>query len=137
MMIQLEKEEYDLNTLFSFETLKIILLKLANSQIKLTEEIKQIKKSNLNRDKIIQKIGTSIGEEVDIQEQQLETNIDLDYNENSQYKDNTNKSKEKENQIDKEEQNNINIDLPKKVDNMVNNIEVNSENIPKEIKQFK
>ena len=133
MMIQLEKEEYDLNTLFSFETLKIILLKLANSQIKLTEEIKQIKKSNLNRDKIIQKIGTSIGEEVDIQEQQLETNIDLDYNENSQYKDNTNKSKEKENQIDKEEQNNINIDLPKKVDNMVNNIEVNSENIPKEI----
>ena len=133
MMIQLEKEEYDLNTLFSFETLKIILFKLANSQIKLTEEIKQIKKSNINRDKIIQKIGTSIGEEVDIQEQQLETNIDLDYNENSQYKENTNKSMEKENQFDKEEQNNINIDLPKKVDNIVNNIEVNSENIPKEI----
>ena len=133
MMIQLEKEEYDLNILFSFETLKIILFKLANSQIKLTEEIKQIKKSNLNRDKIIQKIGTSIGEDVDIQDQQLETNIDLDYNENSQYKENTNKSKEKENRIDKEEQNNINIDLPKKVDNIVNNIEVNSENIPKEI----
>ena len=133
MMIQLEKEEYDLNILFSFETLKIILFKLANSQIKLTEEIKQIKKSNLNRDKIIQKIGTSIGEDVDIQDQQLETNIDLDYNENSQYKENTNKSKEKENLIDKEEQNNINIDLTKKVDNIVNNIEVNSENIPKEI----
>ena len=42
-MLKLEQTEYDLNTLFSFDVLKEILLKLAKSQIKLENEIANIK----------------------------------------------------------------------------------------------
>ena len=135
MILNLDKEEFDLNTLFSFETLKIILLKLAKSQIKLTEEINEIKKTNLNRDKIIQKIGTSIGEDLGIQED--ETNNDFDneiyQRKDIEYKNDNLEEKEKEKQIDKEGENITNINSPKKQDSLVNNIENNSQNISKEI----
>ena len=135
MKLNLDKEEFDLNTLFSFETLKIILLKLAKSQIKLTEEINEIKKTNLNRDKIIQKIGTSIGEDFGIQED--ETNNDFDNEiyqiKDIEYKNDNLEEKEKEKQIDKEGENITNINSPKKLDSLVNNIENNSQNISKEI----
>ena len=135
MKLNLDKEEFDLNTLFSFETLKIILLKLAKSQIKLTEEINEIKKTNLNRDKIIQKIGTSIGEDFGIQED--ETNNDFDNEiyqiKDIEYKNDNLEEKEKEKQIDKEGENITNINSPKKPDSLVNNIENNSQNISKEI----
>ncbi len=135
MILNLDKEEFDLNTLFSFETLKIILLKLAKSQIKLTEEINEIKKTNLNRDKIIQKIGTSIGEDFGIQED--ETNNDFDNEiyqiKDIEYKNDNLEEKEKEKQIDKEGENITNINSPKKPDSLVNNIENNSQNISKEI----
>ena len=135
MKLNLDKEEFDLNTLFSFETLKIILLKLAKSQIKLTEEINEIKKTNLNRDKIIQKIGTSIGEDLGIQDD--ETNNDFDNEiyqiKDIEYKNDNLEEKEKEKQIDKEGENITNINSPKKPDSLVNNIENNSQNISKEI----
>ena len=51
-MLNLGKTEYDLNTLFSFEILKEILLKLAKSQINLEEEIKKIKNTTSKHDKI-------------------------------------------------------------------------------------
>ena len=47
-MLTLEKTEYDLNTLFSFDVLKEILLKLARSQVKLEDEINEIKKTIKN-----------------------------------------------------------------------------------------
>ena len=49
-MLNLSTKEYDLNTLFSFESLKEILLELAKSQINLENEIKNIKEDNKNRD---------------------------------------------------------------------------------------
>ena len=53
MMLNLDKKEYDLNTVFNYDILKEILLKLAKSQIKLEEEIKSIKNFNTNRDRAI------------------------------------------------------------------------------------
>ena len=44
-MLNLDKKEYDLNTLFSFEVLKEILLKLARSQDKIENDIKNIKQN--------------------------------------------------------------------------------------------
>ena len=41
-MLNLDDKEYDLNTLFSFEVLKEILLKLARNQINLEEKIQNI-----------------------------------------------------------------------------------------------
>ena len=49
-MLTLEKTEYDLNTLFSFDVLKEILLKLAKSQIRLENEINDIKNTLKNRE---------------------------------------------------------------------------------------
>ena len=49
-MLKLEQTEYDLNTLFSFDVLKEILFKLAKSQIKLENEINNIKNTLKNRE---------------------------------------------------------------------------------------
>ena len=47
-MINFSTKEYDLNTLFSFETLKEVLLELAKSQINIEQEIKNLKEENKN-----------------------------------------------------------------------------------------
>ncbi len=54
-MLVLESQEFDLNTLFSFsfDSLKQILLKLAKSQSKLEEEMKNMKQNISIRDDII------------------------------------------------------------------------------------
>ena len=52
-MLILEKEEFDLNFLFSFDSLKRILLKLAKSQNNLENEIKSMQQNISKRDKII------------------------------------------------------------------------------------
>ena len=49
-MLVLETEKFDLNTLFSFETLKQILIKLAKSQNMLEKEMKTVKQNIFNRD---------------------------------------------------------------------------------------
>ena len=41
-MLNLDDKEYDLNTLFSFEVLKEILLKLARNQVNLEEKVQNI-----------------------------------------------------------------------------------------------
>ena len=49
-MLVLESEKFDLNALFSFETLKHILIKLAKSQNMLEKEMKTIHQNIFNRD---------------------------------------------------------------------------------------
>ena len=53
-MLKLENSEYDLNTLFSFDVLKEILLKLAKSQIKLENEINDLKNKVENKENELQ-----------------------------------------------------------------------------------
>ena len=53
-MLKLEQTVYDLNLLFSFDTLKEILLKLAKSQIRLENEINEIKETIKNREENIE-----------------------------------------------------------------------------------
>ena len=79
-MLKLDKIQYDLKALFSFEMLKEILLKLAKSQIKIEEEIKNIKNNNLNRDKIFLKIEKIIGKDLNIPSQPENIN-DVEENE--------------------------------------------------------
>ena len=67
-MLVLEKKEYDLNTLFNFDTLKEILLKLAKSHIKLNEDIKAIQNDMSKRDKILIKINEKISKISDKEE---------------------------------------------------------------------
>ena len=55
-MLNLENKEYDLNTLFSFEVLKEILLKLAKAQSNNDAQIKNIINSNIKRDKLISQL---------------------------------------------------------------------------------
>ena len=59
-MLHLKNKEYDLNTLFSFEVLKEILLKLARSQDKLEGDINIIKKNISKRDQILFKLEKAV-----------------------------------------------------------------------------
>ena len=52
-MLHLSEKEFNLNTLFCFESLKEILLELAKSQIKLENDIKNIYDENKKRDNTI------------------------------------------------------------------------------------
>ena len=52
-MLHLSEKEYNLNTLFCFESLKEILLELVKSQIKLENDIKNIYDENKKRDSTI------------------------------------------------------------------------------------
>ena len=112
-MLHLEKTEYDLNTLFSFEVLKEILLKLAKSQIKLEEDMNNIKNSNIKHDKIFLKIEQSIGEDLGISDvEENENNNESELNENNENddndlndnKNNSEEEKEKEKELIKEEE---------------------------------
>ena len=59
-MLHLKNKEYDLNTLFSFEVLKEILLKLARSQDKLEGDINIIKQNISKRDQILFKLEKAV-----------------------------------------------------------------------------
>ena len=50
-MLNLDDKEYDLNTLFSFEVLKEILLKLARNQVNLEEKVQNIINIYQNQEK--------------------------------------------------------------------------------------
>ena len=67
-MLILEKEEFDLNFLFSFDSLKRILLKLAKSQNKLENEMKSMKQNISKRDKIIFNIRQKVFNNENIEE---------------------------------------------------------------------
>ena len=157
-MLKLEKTEYDLNTLFSFDVLKEILLKLAKSQIKLESEINEIKEKLENKEDELQ----SVEEEENyfnnnITNQNINNNIynannqennkedNSDINENNVNKEqNMNQNKQndekesKENKDNKENKvlnnnENINIDQNKKIDNVIEDKNEEKEN--HEIKQ--
>ena len=51
-MLVLESQKFDLNALFSFDSLKLILIKLAKSQKALEDEIKTLQKNIYQNDKI-------------------------------------------------------------------------------------
>ena len=67
-MLILEKEEFDLNFLFSFDSLKRILLKLAKSQNKLENEMKSMQQNISKRDKIIFNIRKKVFNNENIEE---------------------------------------------------------------------
>ena len=52
-MLHLPTKDYDLNTLFCFESLKEILIELAKTQIKMENELQNIQEGNKERDKTI------------------------------------------------------------------------------------
>ena len=113
-MLTLEKTEYDLNTLFSFDVLKEILLKLARSQVKLEDEINEIKKTIKNN-----KDDFGFDNDIDnFNEQKYEEHENIENNNlNEDNKDNKMES-------------NINIELKevKEQNNEMSNIEDNKEN---------
>ena len=90
-MLNLDNKEYDLNTLFSFEVLKEILLKLARSQDKIENDINNMKQNISKKDKIILKLQKAVFNQSDGNEEDDED----DFN-NNEIDDNENKIKEKE-----------------------------------------
>ena len=118
-MLNLSTKEYDLNTLFSFESLKEILLELAKSQIKLENDIKNIQEENKNRDITISNVQQMINNykkqdsfnEFNIEEHENDNNNDKDNNfTNIEYdfkdKENDEEKKDNENENKKIEENN-------------------------------
>ena len=101
-MLNLDNKEYDLNTLFSFEVLKEILLKLARSQDKIENDINNMKQNISKKDKIILKLQKAVFNQSDGNEEDDED----DFN-NNEIDDNENKIKEKE--YENKEQKEINL----------------------------
>ena len=120
-MLKLEKTEYDLNTLFSFDVLKEILLKLAKSQIKLENEINDIKNKLENKEDELQS-----EEEEDnyynnnITNQNINNNI---YNSNNQENNNeiNNNDKDGNNINEENNTNQINQNEDKENQEIINN----------------
>ena len=86
-MLNLSSKEFDLNSLFSFDSLKEILLELAKSQIKLENSIKNIQKDNKERDKKILFLNKIIKSNdllnVEVSpdnDENMDNEVDLDYN---------------------------------------------------------
>ena len=141
MMINLDKKEYNLNALFSFEILKEVLYELVKSQIKLEKEINQIKNLNKSKDEIFLKIERAIGEDLGLsKEKKVNNNIEIDNNENTEEnlneKENSNDINFKEieqKQINKDEENITNINMPINYEFSVEKSEKNTPNDQKEI----
>ena len=126
-MLKLEKTEYDLNTLFSFDVLKEILLKLSKSQIRLENEINDIKNKLENKEDELQSEEEGNYYNNNITNQNINNNIyngnkqennnevnNNDINEKNSNKENNtnqiNQNEDKENQeINNNDDNNNNI----------------------------
>ena len=127
-MLKLEKTEYDLNTLFSFDVLKEILLKLAKSQIRLENEINDIKNKLENKEDELQS-----EEEEDnyynnnITNQNINNNI---YNSNNQENNNeiNNNDKDGNNINEENNTNQINQNEDKENQEIINNDNNNNNN---------
>ena len=128
-MLKLEKTEYDLNTLFSFDVLKEILLKLAKSQIRLEKEINDIKNKLENKEDELQS-----EEEEDnyynnnITNQNINNNI---YNSNNQENNNeiNNNDKDGNNINEENNMNQINQNEDKENQEIINNDNNNNNGI--------
>ena len=128
-MLKLEKTEYDLNTLFSFDVLKEILLKLAKSQIRLENEINDIKNKLENKEDELQS-----EEEEDnyynnnITNQNINNNI---YNSNNQENNNeiNNNDKDGNNINEENNTNQINQNEDKENQEIINNDNNNNNGI--------
>ena len=115
-MLKLDKTEYDLNMLFSFDILKEILLKLAKSQIRLENEIDNIKNSLKNKDDDLALEEEDKGDEESYENNNINININYsgnnqeennydnnnDINENDNIEDNKEKTEQKENKKSEE-----------------------------------
>ena len=80
-MLNLENKDYDLNTLFSFEVLKEILLKLARAQVNLEEKVENIiniYKNKDNQEKINDFNNFETEENEDVNEKDLTDNEEED-----------------------------------------------------------
>ena len=149
-MLNLSSKEYDLNTLFSFESLKEILIELAKSQIKLENEITNINIENGKRDKKMvnfQKILNNYKVEINFNKQKdnNENNVDIEDNYNEIENENNdieedNDNNENENEINIINQDNISITEKEKnseKETANNNLEekINSEKKEKDEKE--
>ena len=113
-MLKIEKTEYDLNMLFSFETLKEILLKLARSQIRLEKEIDDIKETIKNREDNIEYEDEKGEEEESYENENLIENKNtytINYSPSNQEEININNNNEKENIEDNKENNKDNKEI--------------------------
>ena len=103
-MLKLDKTEYDLNMLFSFDILKEILLKLAKSQIRLENEINDIKNTLKNKDEDLGLEEEGRGDEESYENNNI--NINVNYSGTNQEEnnyDNNDNINENENIEDKKE----------------------------------
>ena len=103
-MLKLDKTEYDLNMLFSFDILKEILLKLTKSQIRLENEINDIKNTLKNKDEDLGLEEEGRGDEESYENNNM--NININYSGTNQEEnnyDNNNDINENENMEDKKE----------------------------------
>ena len=130
MLVNLQNQKYDLNTLFSFETLKEVLFKLAMSQDKLEKEMKNMKESNKQRDITISNIKNILQENLGFS---INGSENIPQNENNEQ--DLNKNNEIINQNKNENENN-NIEKIKEISNKNENIESNiNENSQSQRKQ--
>ena len=103
-MLKLDKTEYDLNMLFSFDILKEILLKLAKSQIRLENEINDIKNTLKNKDEDLGLEEDGRGDEESYENNNMNININYSgINQEENNYDNNNDINENENMEDKKE----------------------------------
>ena len=130
MLVNLQNQKYDLNTLFSFETLKEVLFKLAMSQDKLEKEMKNMKESNKQRDITISNIKNILQENLGFS---INGSENIPQNENNEQ--DLNKNNEITNQNKNEDEKN-NIEKIKEISNKNENIESNiNENSQSQRKQ--
>ena len=105
-MLNLDSKEYDLNTLFSFEVLKEILLKLARGQDKLENDVRNMKQNISNRIiKLEQTIFNTSENENDFNQDEYQEEENLDEGEGKNEEGKTNNEF-----IDKGSENNQNKD---------------------------
>ena len=127
-MLKLEKTEYDLNTLFSFDVLKEILLKLAKSQIRLENEINDIKNKLENKEDELQSEEEDNYYNNNITNQNINNNI---YNSNNQENNNeiNNNDKDGNNINEENNMNQINQNEDKGNQEIINNDNNNNNGI--------
>ena len=125
-MLVLEKQEYDLNLLFSFDSLKQILIKLANSQNTLEDEMKKMHQYIFKNDKLLVNLTKQDFKNDNIGENGI-NNLIADNKEEKEKLDDNNKSKE--------------LNISKKediIDNEINSIEyIKNNNINEDKKNIK
>jgi len=134
-MLHLSAKDYDLNTIFCFESLKEILIELAKSQIKMENELKIIQEGNKERDNTILELKSIINN-YNINEENKNTKTDNnkgqdnDKNENQKIIENPLDSNQviKKEKISEKDKNNAQMDNNENGNNLENkNNEVNKE----------